>query len=755
VLDSGAQSSGRGGAALAVAVAVLSTAALLAGHLAGGGAVDVPWAPTWDLRLHFALDGLGALYGLLACGIGSFVFLYATAYAPLHLRHQDRPLADQRRLFFWLVVFMGAMVGLATAQDLILLFLFWDVTAVASWALVGFDRQEATARRAALMAMLVTGISAVLLLAGILVLRFEYGTTQLPELFVQAQAGTPLAVAGVLMAVGALAKSAQVPMHAWLPRAMAAPTPVSAYLHSAAMVAAGVFLLSRVHPLLAETGWLLDALLVVGFASMFVGGLIALVADELKQILAHSTIGQYGYVVVLLGIGGPYGAAGAAFYVLAHALSKCALFLTAGAVTEATGEKSLAALGGLGRRMPLLAAGSGAAAAGLAALPLTAGFFKDELFFKAALEHGGAVPVLCVLGAALTFAYSARFWGGIFLGVPRLVARAIPRRLDWPVAALGALVVLFGVVPGPLASLSEDAGAATILAAAPADVAYHLDTRAENLMALGAYGGGAAILLALPLLGPALRWYSALGRRIGPARLYDEGLRGLLALSDRTHDLEVRDLRGRVAAVLVPGVVLVVLGLLATPFEGAYRVGALRSADVPLLLALAVCAVAALTLVRPRSHTTIVLGLSGVGFALATAYALIGAPDVALVAVLVETVFALVFFGVYALVPRDVLQREARLPTPGRRARRDAVLGIASGVTAFAVVWGALSRPLPEGGMADRLLARTPDAHGYDAVTVILADFRGLDTLVEVTVVLVAAVAIVSLLREPQEGETA
>src|SRR5215204_919818 len=227
---------------------------------------------------------------------------------------------------------------------------------------------------------------------------------------------------------------------------MAAPTPVSAYLHSAAMVAAGVFLLSRLHPLLASSPALLDGLLAVGVVSMAVGGLLALSEDHLKRLLAYSTIAQYGYVVTMLGVGGTAGAAAACFYVLAHALAKSALFMTSGAVTEATGGKTLSEVGGLARSMPALAAGSGLAAAGLAALPLTIGFFKDELFFKAAAGRGPWLAVVAVLSAALTFAYVTRFWTGIFLGRRRRPAHALPGRLVWPVVVLGALVVAGGVV---------------------------------------------------------------------------------------------------------------------------------------------------------------------------------------------------------------------------------------------------------------------------------------------------------------------
>ncbi|MEJ7785715.1 MAG: proton-conducting transporter membrane subunit, partial [Solirubrobacteraceae bacterium] len=317
-------------AGAAVAAAVLASAGVAAGRAAGGAALDLPWAPTWGLRLAFELDDLAVLYGALAAGIGALVFLYASAYVPRHLDHQERPRSEATRLHGAMVLFLVAMLGLVTAQDLIALFVFWDLTAVASWLLIGFDRQNRQARLSALMALLVTAVSAVGLLVGILVLRAEYGTTSLPVLIEVARPGGAVTLAGALIAVAALAKSAQVPFHFWLPRAMAAPTPVSAYLHSAAMVAAGVFLLSRVHPLLALSPELLDGLLVVGLASVAVGGVLALAADGLKRLLAYSTISQYGYVTAMLGIGGQAGLAGASFYVLAHALAKSALFMTAG-----------------------------------------------------------------------------------------------------------------------------------------------------------------------------------------------------------------------------------------------------------------------------------------------------------------------------------------------------------------------------------------------------------------------------------------
>ena len=720
---------------------------VLATWLAGGAGIDVAWLPSWGARLALRLDGLGALYGLLATGIGVAVFTYATAYLPRHLEHEERPQADGARFHALMVLFMVAMLGLATAQDLFLLFVFWDLTAITSYFLIGYDRQHREARLSALMALLVTGVSAVLLLIGLLVLRAEFGTSSIPELLERAQGGPAVTLAGALIAVGALAKSAQAPLHFWLPRAMAAPTPVSAYLHSAAMVAAGVFVLSRLHPLLATSPALLDGLLVVGLVSMAVGGLLALGADHLKRLLAYSTIAQYGYVVTMLGIGGAAGAAGACFYVLAHALAKSALFMTSGAVTEATGAKALSETGGLGRAMPALAAGSGLAAAGLAALPLTIGFFKDELFFKAAAGRGSWLAVLAVASAGLTFAYVTRFWAGIFLGPRRRPARALPARLVAPVVVLGGVVLAGGMLVAPFAALSEDAAEVTAAGPAPVEAAYHLDLRAENVMALATYAVGLALVAGRPAYTGALAGLARLGRRAGPERAYVATLAALNRLSNAIHDIELRDLRTRVVAVLVPAGALVAAGVAVTPFEGAYVVGSFSRRELPLVVALAACALAALVLARLRGHLAMALGLSGVGFSLAVAYELLGAPDVALVAVVIETLFMLLFVAVFALLPRAVLRREAGLSVAGTRRYRDPVVGGIAGLLVLLVVWAALSRPTPTDTSAGRQLALTAAAHGKDVVTVILADFRGLDTLVEVTVVLVALLGVAGLLR--------
>jgi multicomponent Na+:H+ antiporter subunit A len=738
----------RASAPIAFALAVAGFVAVLVLWLGGGGELDVVWTPTLDARLSFALDGIGAVYALLATGIGAAVFAYSWKYVPLHLAHQGRSRGEELRFYALMVLFMVSMVGLATAQDLLLLFVFWDLTAISSYFLIAYDRHEPISRYGALMALVITAVTAVLLLIGSLLLYAEYGTFSLPELVEVAAPGGLLTLSGVLIAVAGLAKSAQVPFQFWLPRAMAAPTPVSAYLHSAAMVAAGVLLIGRTYPLLERSQLVLDGMLVIGALSIAVGGLLALTRDDLKRVLAYSTFSQYGYVVVLYGLGGPLAAAAAAFYVIAHAIGKSALFLTSGIVTEASGGRNrLSQLGGLATSMPLVAAASAVAAASVAALPLTAGFFADELFFEAAIERGTLAAIGATVAAALTFAYLARFWALIFLGPRRASAGRVPAAMTGALVALAAAALAGGFVPAPIADLAGDAGEASVVGPAAVSAAYHLDLRVENLMALGAWAVGLLGLATLPLTRPALRFFAHAGSRIGTERIYGETIFVLNRFSDRIHNLEVRDLRTRVAAVLVPAGILVMIGVIATPTAGAYVVGDFPGRDVALIIGLALVSVAALAATIPRRHLTLALALASVGFSLSAVYAFFGAPDVALVAVLVETIFALLFVGVFALLPTGVLRREATLPTRRNRRWRDPLVGVVSGGVAFVVAWGALSRPTATESIGSEQVRLAPDAHAKDAVTAILADFRALDTLGEITVVAIAFAGVAALLR--------
>jgi multicomponent Na+:H+ antiporter subunit A len=431
-------------------------------------------------------------------------------------------------------------------------------------------------------------------------------------------------------------------------------------------------------------------------------------------------------------------------------VAKSALFMTAGAVTEATGEDRLSRLGGLGRRMPLLAASAGLAAANLAGLPLTVGFFKDELFFDAAHGAGPWTTVLAVLAAGLTLGYIGRFWKLLFLGRLRTAPHPVPALLTAPVAVLAVVSVVAGLVPRAFTGLAEAAGSVTQGAPVTLSPGYHLAASAPNLMALCAWVLG-GLLVALPRVpdrGSAVLVQA--GNRLGPLRIYTRSLRLLFRVSGAVHDREVRDLRTSIAAVLVPAGVLTVLAFLVTPTVGQFTVGTVRGLGwlvVPLLALVAVASVAA---AGSGARLGMVLALSVVGFALSGVYGLLGAPDIALVSVLVETTITLVFLAALARLPHVGPGEDRflpRPPAPDRRGRRLAA-GILAGLAAFATVWGFLSAPTKGPSIAEDFIRLTPSAHGKDVVTVIITDFRGLDTLAEITVLLIAGVAVATLLRK-------
>lgn len=763
---------------LQAAAFVLSIATVVGGE---DRAFSLRWIPMWDAHLVFAVDGLASIYLLLVTGIGLAVIVYSLAYLPAHLREQGRPMARQTRFHVLLLSFSASMVGLVTARDLLLVFVFFDLTAICSYFLIGFDREEASARRAALMALLVTGIPSVALLVALLLVRAATGTLDITSLGYRVGA-TAMHLPAILILFAALAKSAQTPFHFWLPRAMAAPTPVSAYLHSAAMVAAGVFLVARLRPLLTGT-WALDALPVMGLLSIAVGSVMALRADGLKELLAYSTVAQYGYVMVLLGLGGAQGAAGAALYVAAHGLAKSGLFMTAGAVVESTGAHTLSRTGGLARQHPWLAAASALCAASLAGLPLTLGYFKDEAFFQAALAAGGVFPVVVVLAAAATLAYTLRFWTGIFWG-PRPdpepessgpagnaehgagpgASRPLHPVLVAPIVVLAGLGLLGGLagseVTSPFIVLAERAGRATLGHAISFAPSYHL-LHPATAMALCAYAAGGLLFVVLSRLArrpPAsVRCTARLGRLarslrgLGPEAWYTGALAWLARASSRMRDIEVRDLRDRVAAILLPAGVLLLIALARMVWITNWRVGPVfgfpeARLGCLLLLAAALAVVAA----RQRRHLPLMLSLSGIGYALAVVYALLGAPDVALVAVLVETTFTLLFLGFLALLPPGMLRAQAERSAASSLRWQSALAGIAGGAVAFALVWATLS------GVATRGVAGTyanlaPLVHAHDAVGAILTDFRGLDTAGEMTVLAISLVGVIAHLRSRRQ----
>lgn len=713
--------------------------------------LSVPWIPATGSNLAWSLDVLSAPLVVFVGACAFVVLLFSEPYMRHHLHERGVAETELRRFVLLMLTFMGAMTAVFLAYDLLLLFAALELTTLLSFLLIQFDR-DTEARRSATVALVVTAGSSLVFLVGVVLVALETDSTAIGTLGPEFAKGSPVAAA--CLAFGVLAKSAQVPLHFWLPRAMVAPTPVSAYLHSAALVAAGLFVLLRVHPILVGAPVVLSALALVGAVSILVGGALALVSDELKSILAYSTIAQYGYAVVMVGLGGDAGLLGAITFIMAHGICKCALFLTAGVIQVQLGETRLSKLGGMAREAPLLATVSAVAALGLAGLPGTIGFFKDEMFFSASHRNGWLWTSISVFAVAMTLCYVARFWAGIFLGSSE---RSSPPERFLFVAPIGLLALAtlgFGVFPASLHAVGSPAAKELHRAGLgregtfDAELAYHFGSNPETWLALGALAAAVLLWSMRRFCHPLLRVVvDGVGRSLGPERIAQALARSVAGISDSMRSRELVDLRGRVAvvAIVMSGLVL---GAVFLPHDTRLQgVDSLPLSSEPLALgaigSLLLAAVSAVAASFVRDHLALVLVVSFSGFGVALAFAFLGAPDVSLVVVVIETIMTLILVAVLGRCRPEVLSRARDRSSGGLTSWG---VGLGSGVVATIFVYAVLSN---ESG-ADRVPPWTrfaEQAHAEDVVTAILTDFRGLDTAVELTVFAVAMVGALSLPR--------
>jgi multicomponent Na+:H+ antiporter subunit A len=434
--------------------------ASLAGRIAAGQPVTVSyaWVPTLDVNLSFRLDGLSLLFSLLITGIGALIVIYAGGYLAAH-HHLGR-------FYAYLALFMASMLGLVLADNVITLFVFWELTSLSSYLLIGFDHEREAARSAALQALLVTGVGGLAMLAGLLLLGRAAGSLELSNVLGAGEAirAHPLYLAILLLILaGAFTKSAQFPFHFWLPSAMEAPTPVSAYLHSATMVKAGVYLLARLSPVLGGTEAWIAIVTLTGAATMLVGAAKALLETDLKRILAYSTVSVLGMLTLLLGIGTPRAIEAAMVYLLAHALYKGALFLVAGAVDHETGTREATRLGGLRRAMPITAVAAAAAAVSMVGLPPLFGFIAKELLYEATW---GAPDLALVITGVTVLSNTLLMAVAVVVGIQPFAGQAVstpkkPHEAPWTLwlgpALLGGLGLIGGLFPQVAASTRSSA----------------------------------------------------------------------------------------------------------------------------------------------------------------------------------------------------------------------------------------------------------------------------------------------------------
>lgn len=714
---------------------------LLREAVAGGPVLAaMDWVPSLGVSLSFTLDGLSLLFALLITGIGAFILVYASAYLAGH-----RQLG---RFYAFILLFMASMLGLVLADNVITLFVFWELTSVSSYFLIGFDHERQAARAAALQALLVTGLGGLALLAGFILLGSAGGSFELSILMgrgdtVRGHALYLLIL--ILIFAGAFTKSAQVPFHFWLPSAMEAPTPVSAYLHSATMVKAGVYLLARLAPLLGGTPAWQNTLVLFGGATMVVAAVMALAQRDLKRILAYSTVSSLGTLVLLIGIDTPAAARAAVVLLLGHSLYKGALFLVAGAVDHGTGTRDVRNLGGLASAMPLTALAGGLAALSMAGLPPTFGFIAKELLYESQLQAAHR-PELIVSAAVITNAVLAAvaaasgvrpFFGGK-TGTPRRPHEGPPALVLGPLA-LAALGLILGVMPGGVSTILTLAAGAAAQASGPLDLAlWHGPNRIVLLSAITLLIGA----LIYVLRGVAFSWAGRWKRTasFGPTAWYDASVDGMQrAARAQTGLLQSGYLRYYLMTVLGAVFLLVAYALVArTGLAAPAPPSGVRLYE---WIVAAIILVAALAAVTAKTRLTAIAALGSVGYGVALIYLLFSAPDLAMTQFGIETLSVVLFVLILYRLPRFAVFSGA-----ATRAR-DVLVSLANGGLLTTVVLTATSQEY-RSRLAGFFFENTLDAaKGRNTVNVILVDFRGLDTLGEITVIAVSALGVFALLK--------
>jgi multicomponent K+:H+ antiporter subunit A len=741
----------RAGSAWAAAAVTATALALALGELPAvlDGATRfwrLDWLPEAGLALTLRLDGLAMLFVLLILAIGLLVILYARYY----LDESDR----LGRFYATLMVFMGAMLGIVTAENLLVLVVFWELTGITSFLLIGYWSERAESRQGARMALAITGGGGLAMLAGFLLLGHIGGSYEISELIARREVihEHPLYLPMMLLVLlGAFTKSAQFPFHAWLPEAMAAPTPVSAYLHSATMVKAGVFLIARLYPVLGQSVEFEYVVCTVGLTTMVFAAYVAVFKHDLKGLLAYSTISHLGLITFLLGLDSPLSALAAVFHIVNHATFKASLFMAAGIIDHEAGTRDMRRLSGLWRYMPYTGTLAIVAAAAMAGVPLLNGFLSKEMFFAEALEldrmglFGEIAPFVVVAGGAFSVAYSLRFIHDVFFhgegaALPR-TPHEPPRWMKLPVEILVALCVLVGVLPGlTVATLVDTAGASVFGEALPPhDIAiFHGFNLPLAMSALALTLGAVMYWLLLHQYKLHLHVPSGWTGRL----IFTRSVDGLVAASRRfTYWLENGSLQRYLALTVGAALVVGAAPFLAAPGARLGGVLATQPANalaVALWLALAAATLGVVLLHRQRLVAVILVAI--VGLVVSLGFVAFSAPDLALTQISVEVVATVLLLMALALLPAASPAESA-----ASRRGRDALLAAGAGLGVGLLAWAVMTRP-PQTVSWYFAEKSVPEGGGSNMVNVILVDFRGFDTLGEITVLGIAAVGVAALL---------
>ena len=712
--------------------------------------VELRWLPQLGLSAAFFLDGLGLLFAGMILGVGLLITLYARFY----LSGED----PMGQFYTYLLLFQGAMLGIVLSDNILLLLVFWELTSLSSFLLIGYWKHLPEGRQGARMALAVTGGGGLAMIGGMLILGNVVGSYNLTDILAagdQIRASEWYLPALILILLGAFTKSAQFPFHFWLPHAMAAPTPVSAYLHSATMVKAGVFLMARMWPVLAGTDAWFYIVSSVGLITMVIGALIALFKDDLKALLAFSTVSHLGLLTMLLGFGTPIAAVAAMFHIINHLTFKAALFMTAGIVDHEAHTRDIKRLGGLRHLMPVTFVIGTLAALSMAGIPLLNGFISKEMMLEEAAHTGWAgspyaVPVLATLGALLSVAYSFRFIAHVFLGPVRDDYPAKPHDPPFGMWAAPALLVGLVVVIGVLPQLAEPlvrvaAGAVTggVLPDFHLKI-WHGITPALYMSGVAVLGG--AVLLALHA--PLDRVWAVLPRP--EAKVIFDRLIGAAAglarrITEGSHDgAMTRYLAIFVAATTVLGALAWRGGGLPAPTRELLPIPPLVMIGWVILL---VATGSVVLLHRQRFLALVVIGV--IGLSISVGFVYLSAPDLALTQISVETVTIMLL-----LLALHYMPKTSPIESGVARRLRDGVIAVAAGGGVGALAYAFLLRDTAT--ISEYHLGNSySGGGGTNVVNVILVDFRGYDTYGEIIVLGIAGLVIYAVMEALLNGPAA
>jgi multicomponent K+:H+ antiporter subunit A len=723
---------------------------------------EAPWVPDLGLSFSLRMDGLAWVMAALITGIGVLVVLYA--------RYYMSPADPVPRFFSFLLAFMGAMLGIVLSGNLIQLVFFWELTSLFSFLLIGYWHGSAQAREGARMALIVTSAGGLCLFAGVLVIGRIVGSYDLDRVLASGAAIRSHALylpALILVVLGALTKSAQFPFHFWLPHAMAAPTPVSAYLHSATMVKAGVFLLVRLWPALGGTNEWLWLVASAGLATFILGAFIALFQQDLKGLLAYSTISHLGLITLLIGLDTPLGQVAAIFHIMNHATFKASLFMAAGIIDHETGTRDLRRLSGLRRFMPITATLAMVAAASMAGVPLLNGFLSKEMFFAETIEiHDNslvdqALPYIVTIASMFTVAYSLRFIREVFFGrvpedLPR-TPREPPFLMRFPAELLVLACLVVGIVPaitiGPLLRTALHAVLGPELPAYSLAV-WHGFTP-ELLMSVVAIAGGIGVYFGLRryLLasnGPPLLRHLK-GQRIFEFVLINLSMRFARQLESLLGTQRLQpQLQLMVGIAVLAGLAPVCASGLRPPDAGG---GPFDVAFGLLWLVGVACAASAAWQAKFHRFFALIL-LGSAGLVTCASFVWLAAPDLALTQLVVETVTTvLLLLGLRWLPKRVELGTSAGSSVIRWYRVRDAALAVAAGSGLAALAYAVMVRSKPDSISSFFIENAYTRGGGTNIVNVILVDFRAFDTLGEIAVLCIVAISVYALLRRFRPAE--